>query len=208
MSLFNEKVSHLSQPPGSHTIPCELYSPRKPHPTACCACQPPPLGFTAAGWYPRFPNPLRAPDTDTHTHPVTSAEPTPRGQQARPCPALPSAPEAKCPVQPRGVTVVQEYVLAVDAYRAVIQYYPDQEPQLLSGIGRILLQVQGRPGSGLGVPESEGPWVGHTLCPRRVGCCWVHLTASFCCGHHVEADAQPRTETHPSQALWKWLEEP
>ncbi|EHB17526.1 Tetratricopeptide repeat protein 15 [Heterocephalus glaber] len=37
--------------------------------------------------------------------------------------------------------LMKEYVLAVDAYRAVIQYYPDQEPQLLSGIGRILLQI-------------------------------------------------------------------
>lgn len=35
----------------------------------------------------------------------------------------------------------QDYVLAIDAYRAVIKYYPEQEPQLLSGIGRILLQV-------------------------------------------------------------------
>lgn len=35
----------------------------------------------------------------------------------------------------------QDYVLAVDAYRMVIKYYPEQEPQLLSGIGRILLQV-------------------------------------------------------------------
>lgn len=35
----------------------------------------------------------------------------------------------------------QDYVLAVDAYRTVIKYYPEQEPQLLSGIGRILLQV-------------------------------------------------------------------
>ncbi|KAM6149908.1 trafficking protein particle complex subunit 12 isoform 2-T2 [Erethizon dorsatum] len=37
--------------------------------------------------------------------------------------------------------LMKEYVLAVDAYRAVIQYYPEQEPQLLSGIGRILLQI-------------------------------------------------------------------
>ena len=42
----------------------------------------------------------------------------------------------------------QDYVLAVDAYRAVIKYYPEQEPQLLSGIGRILLQVHfWQPGS-------------------------------------------------------------
>lgn len=32
-------------------------------------------------------------------------------------------------------------MLAVDAYLTVIKYYPEQEPQLLSGIGRILLQV-------------------------------------------------------------------
>lgn len=32
-------------------------------------------------------------------------------------------------------------MLAVDAYRSVIQFHPEQEPQLLSGIGRIFLQV-------------------------------------------------------------------
>lgn len=32
-------------------------------------------------------------------------------------------------------------MLAVDAYHSVIQYHPEQEPQLLSGIGRIFLQV-------------------------------------------------------------------
>ncbi|XP_047701134.1 trafficking protein particle complex subunit 12 isoform X4 [Prionailurus viverrinus] len=36
--------------------------------------------------------------------------------------------------------LMKDYVLAVDAYRSVIQYYPEQEPQLLSGIGRIFLQ--------------------------------------------------------------------
>lgn len=35
----------------------------------------------------------------------------------------------------------QDYVLAVEAYHSVIKYYPEQEPQLLSGIGRISLQV-------------------------------------------------------------------
>ncbi|KAM6356044.1 trafficking protein particle complex subunit 12 isoform 2-T2 [Podargus strigoides] len=35
----------------------------------------------------------------------------------------------------------KDYVLAVDAYRTVIRYYPQQEPQLLSGIGRIFLQI-------------------------------------------------------------------
>lgn len=34
-------------------------------------------------------------------------------------------------------------MLAVDAYLAVIQYFPQQEPQLLSGIGRVFLQVGG-----------------------------------------------------------------
>lgn len=37
--------------------------------------------------------------------------------------------------------LMKDYVLAVDAYLTVIKYYPEQEPQLLSGIGRILLQV-------------------------------------------------------------------
>ncbi|KAL1783384.1 trafficking protein particle complex subunit 12 [Sigmodon hispidus] len=37
--------------------------------------------------------------------------------------------------------LMKDYVLAVDAYHAVIKYYPEQEPQLLSGIGRILLQI-------------------------------------------------------------------
>lgn len=39
------------------------------------------------------------------------------------------------------VLLPQDYVLAVNAYLTVIKYYPEQEPQLLSGIGRILLQV-------------------------------------------------------------------
>ena len=42
----------------------------------------------------------------------------------------------------------QDYVLAVDAYRAVVQFHPEQEPQVLSCIGRIFLQVQGTGGSG------------------------------------------------------------
>ncbi|XP_075270902.1 trafficking protein particle complex subunit 12 isoform X2 [Opisthocomus hoazin] len=37
--------------------------------------------------------------------------------------------------------MMKDYVLAVDAYRTVIRYYPQQEPQLLSGIGRIFLQI-------------------------------------------------------------------
>ncbi|XP_036728642.1 trafficking protein particle complex subunit 12 [Balaenoptera musculus] len=37
--------------------------------------------------------------------------------------------------------LMKDYVLAVDAYRSVVQYFPEQEPQLLSCIGRIFLQV-------------------------------------------------------------------
>ncbi|KAM3932580.1 trafficking protein particle complex subunit 12 [Leptodactylus fuscus] len=37
--------------------------------------------------------------------------------------------------------MMKDYVLAVDAYHTVIKYYPEQEPQLLSGIGRIFLQI-------------------------------------------------------------------
>lgn len=37
--------------------------------------------------------------------------------------------------------MMKDYVLAVDAYHIVIKYYPEQEPQLLSGIGRIFLQI-------------------------------------------------------------------
>lgn len=37
--------------------------------------------------------------------------------------------------------LMKDYVLAVDVYRAVVQYCPEQEPQLLSGIGRIFLQI-------------------------------------------------------------------
>ncbi|XP_005867345.1 PREDICTED: trafficking protein particle complex subunit 12 [Myotis brandtii] len=37
--------------------------------------------------------------------------------------------------------LMKDYVLAVDAYRSVIQFHPEQEPQLLSGIGRIFLQI-------------------------------------------------------------------
>uniref|UniRef100_A0A8D2KQA8 Trafficking protein particle complex subunit 12 n=1 Tax=Varanus komodoensis TaxID=61221 RepID=A0A8D2KQA8_VARKO len=35
----------------------------------------------------------------------------------------------------------KDYVLAVEAYHTVIRYHPEQEPQLLSGIGRIFLQI-------------------------------------------------------------------
>ncbi|KAM9316418.1 trafficking protein particle complex subunit 12 [Gastrophryne carolinensis] len=37
--------------------------------------------------------------------------------------------------------MMKDYILAVEAYHAVIKYYPQQEPQLLSGIGRIFLQI-------------------------------------------------------------------
>ncbi|KAM9700565.1 trafficking protein particle complex subunit 12 isoform 2-T2 [Dama dama] len=37
--------------------------------------------------------------------------------------------------------LMKDYVLAVDAYRAVIQFHPEQEPQVLSCIGRIFLQI-------------------------------------------------------------------
>ncbi|XP_066241919.1 trafficking protein particle complex subunit 12 [Saccopteryx leptura] len=37
--------------------------------------------------------------------------------------------------------LMKDYVLAVDTYLSVIQFHPEQEPQLLSGIGRIFLQI-------------------------------------------------------------------
>ncbi|XP_008116791.2 trafficking protein particle complex subunit 12 isoform X1 [Anolis carolinensis] len=37
--------------------------------------------------------------------------------------------------------MMKDYVLAVETYHMVIKYYPEQEPQLLSGIGRIFLQI-------------------------------------------------------------------
>lgn len=37
--------------------------------------------------------------------------------------------------------MMKDYVLAVDAYHTVTKYYPEQEAQLLSGIGRIFLQI-------------------------------------------------------------------
>uniref|UniRef100_A0A8C8Z161 Trafficking protein particle complex subunit 12 n=1 Tax=Prolemur simus TaxID=1328070 RepID=A0A8C8Z161_PROSS len=37
--------------------------------------------------------------------------------------------------------LMKDYVLAVEAYHAVIRCCPEQEPQLLSGIGRISLQI-------------------------------------------------------------------
>eukprot|EP00074_Homo_sapiens_P084817 XP_016859746.1 trafficking protein particle complex subunit 12 isoform X2 [Homo sapiens] len=43
--------------------------------------------------------------------------------------------------------LMKDYVLAVEAYHSVIKYYPEQEPQLLSGIGRISLQAEHRAAS-------------------------------------------------------------
>lgn len=37
--------------------------------------------------------------------------------------------------------MMKDYVLAVDVYRSIIQYEPEQKVQLLSGIGRIFLQI-------------------------------------------------------------------
>ncbi|RXM31039.1 hypothetical protein EOD39_7324 [Acipenser ruthenus] len=37
--------------------------------------------------------------------------------------------------------MMKDYVLAVDVYHSIIQYEPEQQPQLLSGIGRIFLQA-------------------------------------------------------------------
>ncbi|XP_030894962.1 trafficking protein particle complex subunit 12 [Leptonychotes weddellii] len=56
----------------------------------------------------------------------------------------PDTSQGPCPRQLHPVTwshLREDYVLAVDAYHSVIQYYPEQEPQLLSGIGRIFLQI-------------------------------------------------------------------
>ena len=49
-------------------------------------------------------------------------------------------------------------MLAVDAYHAVIQFHPEQEPQVLSCIGRIFLQVRGAGGPGAAPkPSPVGP---------------------------------------------------
>ncbi|XP_070589036.1 trafficking protein particle complex subunit 12 [Erythrolamprus reginae] len=37
--------------------------------------------------------------------------------------------------------MMKDYGLAVETYHTVMKYYPEQEPQLLSGIGRIFLQI-------------------------------------------------------------------
>ncbi|XP_066571630.1 trafficking protein particle complex subunit 12 [Amia ocellicauda] len=37
--------------------------------------------------------------------------------------------------------MMKDYVLAVEMYHSIIQYEPEQKPQLLSGIGRIFLQI-------------------------------------------------------------------
>ncbi|KAG9336179.1 hypothetical protein JZ751_002526 [Albula glossodonta] len=37
--------------------------------------------------------------------------------------------------------MMKDYVLAVETYHSIIRYQPEQKPQLLSGIGRIFLQI-------------------------------------------------------------------
>lgn len=37
---------------------------------------------------------------------------------------------------------MKDYVLAVETYHSIIEYEPEQSVQLLSGIGRIFLQVR------------------------------------------------------------------
>lgn len=64
----------------------------------------------------------------------------------------------------------QDYVLAVDAYRAVIQFHPEQEPQVLSCIGRIFLQVRGAGGRGCSAAE-----------PCRSQERGEGVTSGFCC---------------------------
>lgn len=64
----------------------------------------------------------------------------------------------------------QDYVLAVDAYRAVIQFHPEQEPQVLSCIGRIFLQVRGAGGRGCSAAK-----------PCRSQERGEGVTSGFCC---------------------------
>lgn len=92
-----------------------------------------------------------------------------------PCPPHGAAPDSALP---------QDYVLAVDTYRSVIQFHPEQEPQLLSGIGRIFLQVgaagRGRPAHwppGLAAGRSEGQLGGRHRLGQRAGVAvisWSH----------------------------------
>lgn len=49
----------------------------------------------------------------------------------------------------------QDYVLAVETYHSIIQYEPQQRVQLLSGIGRIFLQVCASPD---GRMDYKTPW--------------------------------------------------
>lgn len=64
-------------------------------------------------------------------------------------------------------------MLAVDAYRSVIQFHPEQEPQLLSGIGRIFLQV--------GIAQPQGPW---QLRQNRAVSSWDKGHGSECLSFH------------------------
>ncbi|XP_045700244.1 trafficking protein particle complex subunit 12 isoform X2 [Phyllostomus hastatus] len=63
--------------------------------------------------------------------------------------------------------LMKDYVLAVDAYRSVIQFHPEQEPQLLSGIGRIFLQRD--------LPAPRGG--GGRQRPRRILVCLTSVGA-------------------------------
>ncbi|KAB1267088.1 Trafficking protein particle complex subunit 12 [Camelus dromedarius] len=56
--------------------------------------------------------------------------------------------------------LMKDYVLAVDAYRSVIQHHPEQEPQLLSCIGRIFLQILTNLQQGLAEDGAQRPLSG------------------------------------------------
>lgn len=87
-------------------------------------------------------------------------------------------------------------MLAVDAYRSAIQFHPEQEPQLLSGIGRIFLQVgTAREGAG----EGRGLWAAKV--EPRVSSWdktrWARRTGSDC---HFTGHNQPEDRSGP--ATW------
>lgn len=110
----------------------------------------------------------------------------------------------------------QDYVLAVGAYRSVIQCCPEQEPQLLSGIGRIFLQVGaalarecgGTPG-GWALPwhvsavgtraggSCPGAWVRWD--PGRVGAALARECGGTPGGHRRRAVAPGRPESGSSR---------
>ncbi|XP_029410452.1 trafficking protein particle complex subunit 12 isoform X2 [Nannospalax galili] len=72
--------------------------------------------------------------------------------------------------------LMKDYVLAVDAYRAVIKYFPEQEPQLLSGIGRILLQHSFLHSCPLSSHQAVGSLVPRqdTMCFHSAGTVFMH----------------------------------